>query len=390
MLAYFWLGTVVFTFAMDIPYSLYIRSNQSLYYVVLLLLFGYFAAGFFGVILSQYFYKSVTREHRRFGTANSIRKSRNITLNWFYRRDLAKYDYYIVFICLLSPIFVLLSVDDTGQLISRSQYYPDFTSDAAAKFADLFFWIGALSVAFVRRSTLKYFSLLLLVLAFSSTGARQAPVAIFLFIFVERFVLLRRRNIVHAVLGLLMLLLLTTIMAIRTYHLGGLVEVFYGCLDVLTGKYGGFATYSFNYMTSYSVVINAEMFTRGYTDTSAFLYALSPVPSFIHNWSEQYELLSHFRPGVPYPGFAYAIKHVGAVIFLFAVFLLFVVFEALRKKYVTKPWYFERALYALVVIVPVFFALQYNLRTFVRLWMFMLILYFGINYFYTKLEKRFY
>ncbi|MCO8017964.1 hypothetical protein NI456_03735 [Brevundimonas diminuta] len=276
----------------------------------------------------------------------------------------------VLFIAGYAPIELLM--ERSGYLFD-TVYRPSFIG-----YADITFWVAAICIPFIKWNGIKYALLASITVAYIMIGARQAPAGIIAFIVIDALFVKQRIMVRHWILGIAALHVLVSIIELRSGP-GGLINFLKLFLD--PGRLSSENVFlPINYVTNFSVIVNAYGYDYLPTDSRAFWYGVSPLPSFVHNDIEYYISRTSIRWYIPFPGLSYLFKHVGVANGCAIVFSLFFLINAARNLIVKNRDALDYAIYSTCVLVPAFFLLQYSIRAPVRLLIIMFLGYFVFSF----------
>ncbi len=375
LISYFVLSTEVFDFGYNVPIYPYHGGERHLYLSTLTLIGLFFLSAYAGKRFACFLIPPVAagtlanRLGAGAGQASSVGRnsSRQGT-----PAEAAK-----LILALLPTVFVLAAapLDD---IIDRDSFNANYTWQRAMVFADTLFWFSALAIPTIRNRSLKYVCLTILVVSFASLGERQAPVALLLFVVIDRFVIGNKNVLLHGLLGAFSAWLLVVLISLRPDSLGGMVQV---AARVANPEQIPFeaVSYAFNYMTNFSIIVNSIAIEYFPVDAESFRYGISILPSFIYDDTDNYILRNSILPYVPFPGFAFLVSYFGPAGLMIAAVLVCFFIELYRNMFVHNRDSLENLLYGALVIIPVLFSLQYNLRACSRLFYVLLFLYVAVT-----------
>lgn len=352
---YFVISTGLFAFGRDIPFDLFSRTGST-YTLVLGYVLLHFLVAYGGLLAGRLIVRRATgRMEGRQEGGGAVGSAPSATLGG------------MAFILAMSPAVMVVIAVGPAELLNRGQFVAQPVRPALMRVADLLFWVSVLVTPFLKRQWMRGISLVVVASAFSAIGSRAGPVLIVGYV-VIRYATMRRRAFAPAVLQLcLAMVLLGYLLFLRQHNAGG-IESFRKYAGVVSmSDLGAQVMLGVNYLTNYSVTVNAWMLEQGRVSTDGFLYAVSPIPSALWDLTAWYDAENRFRKNIPYPGFGYSLKYLGSVMYGCAVFVLFFAVEVMRRTLVTRRDALEKLLYYGWVFIPFLVSLQYNLRTATRL-----------------------
>jgi len=376
LMAYFLVSTELFAFGHYVPVYPYHEGERDLYHTTLTVIGWFFLSAYLGKTLAFLTISSpepatpVSRQ--RF--AQTVEEGTNTAYSQLRG---ALTETVKVLIALLPAVFVAASAP-FDVIYDRDTWEAGYSWQRAMVFADTLFWLSALVIPTIRSRWLKFTCLAVLVAAFASLGERQAPVALLLFVLVDRFVIGNKKILLHGLLGLLSAWILVVLISLRADALGGTVQVAIRLLRPEEMPLEAFS-YAFNYMTNFSIIVNSIAMEYFPADAESFWYGISLLPSFIFDDTDNYLLKNSVLPYVPLPGFAFLVNFLGPLRLMSSAVVVYFLIEAYRIRFVRNRDTLDQLLYGALVIVPVLFSLQYNLRACSRLFYVLLFLYIAVS-----------
>lgn len=360
MSGYFTLGTKVFSFAENVPFGMYWAGYSKNYALVQYYILLHFACLALAIVVGDALTKPFARRCKTAEQFTGIER---------------KFGWPSFLLC-LSPALLVVYAVGISELLARNHFVPQFDNRSFMRFADMLFWLSAIVTPFLQRRTHRFLCLISVVLVFALLGSRSAPVMLMIYILLDRFVVSNRAVVAHVALLLVSLVLMAVLLAVRSQGEGGLAAILTIIHTLEFNNLMNFFWFGINYLTSFSIVVNAEMLRFDDAQWQFFLYSISPLPSFLSDMTSSYDSATRFRVNIPYPGFGYAINAVGAGTYGVMIFCLYFVIQALRNIVVTRRDFIESALYHALIFLPFLLSLQYNLRTSARLFYLLLGVYF--------------
>ncbi|MCW1933778.1 hypothetical protein [Pararhodobacter zhoushanensis] len=361
MTTYFIVGTRVFQFATDMPFTFYDEAKAPVYDTVLLAMALHFLAIYLGIRTKHWLIRDRAVIERRL-TLKVFGLSR--FLNWPYAFVIA------------APIFFILMAVDFSSLLARQGFVPDSLNGSWMRFADITFWLSAFALPFLRAATLRYIILFSVAFLFTLLGSRSGPIYILVYVMIERFIIGDRSATRHLVLTALPLYLLAIIIDLRATNDGGMAAIISKMLSIQFSDLLDALLYSINYILSFSVVSAAEVIYSVTAEARWFYYSILPLPSSLYDLSAEYDLNSRFRTNIPYSGFGYALQFLGLTLYSLLVGATAFCYELFRGIFATRRDMIEKSLFYASLLVPFLVMLQYNLRTSSRLIYVFIALYF--------------
>ncbi|MBQ2263753.1 MAG: hypothetical protein II336_20620 [Loktanella sp.] len=367
---YFLFSMVIFDFGVDVPIYDVTRFAFDGYLWTITHFCLVFLAMFSGYAISRKFSYGA---HGGGGAGNLIRLSsiaesvdrvgHRKSVQWFF-----------VFIGVLPPILIFFSAPPI-ELWDRRAYPPSFTNERLVTFADTFFWVSAFCIPMINRTVFRYLIFTLLVLSFVAIGARQAFVAFVIYLMVRAGLMRKMGGLKSIFFMILSIWLLASIMQARVEWTGGILNVM-NLFLIPRSETILALTYSINYMIMFSVVVNTHGTFYFAVEPSTFLYGVSPLPSVFGDQTSLFLLYNQLQSRVPLPGFAFSVQflRIWGVSLIF--FLLPIMLNTIRAVVWRRVNVIERIVFFFVLLIPLLFSLQYNIRGSSRLLYFFLIFYF--------------
>ncbi|MDR7127123.1 hypothetical protein [Pseudotabrizicola sp. 4114] len=376
---YFFIGTVVFEFGLDIPVYDFLRFNFDGYLWTL----SHFSIVFLGILAGVLVSRAlIPARHNPAGFGrqySSSPKSPSLMLDRLNRNSAQSL---MMVIAAAPAILVLLSADLT-ELWSRTTYPPIYTNERLMSFADTVFWVSVFCTALLNRPACRGFFLSAIVLSFAAIGARQAFVAIILYIILRALVLKSMKLTEVVIYSVLAVWVLACLMQARIEWNGGLLVIGELLLAPRVETLSALS-YSLNYMTIFSIVVNTQGTFYFQVNPDTFLYGISPLPSFFHNQTDSFLAHSQLQSRVPLPGFAFALQIFGVWLFA-AVLFLYALALGLIQRALWRPQIIEKIMFYIALLLPLLFSLQYNIRGSSRLLYLFFLLYIllGVGFRYS-------
>lgn len=375
---YFIVSTLLFDFGQEILVLSYDKEKHDLYLFILTCINLMFISALFGTALSNLCIppprplkeiQKIKHIYPKHETKLKIQKS--------FPRDLT-----LAGISSL-PALLILTSTSIETLLRRDQYVIEEINALNINIADTLFWISIIAIPFIKNKALRYGSLASLVSAYIMLGARQAPIAIIIFVAIDMILVKKKLTALHFLFSALAALVLIVIIGMRDIGAGGLIRF----IEIITsiGELKSISPWGpINYLTNSSIITNALAYEEIPTNQRAFLYAISPLPSFIHDDAAYYIQQTSILSYVPYPGLSYLFKHTGVLIASFSLFTLFFALELIRNILIRKRDDFDSIFYGTSILAPSIFMLQYSLRAPAR----MLIVFFSLYIVFSYIRSN--
>jgi len=354
--SYFFFGVTIFNFGQVIPFTFFSEEKVSLYENLLIIVVLHFAIVAVSLRLAPRF--------RRLFAFTIRRPTSDLGILFF-------------FASLAPALFLLLSLNPS-ELISRESFVPYSLQGHIMRFADITFWISAVTVPFLKSPWQRFGALAVVSILFTLLGSRSGPVMVIIYVAINTMILRRRNLMLHSSLVCLASYILAVSIATRSTNSGGGVAMLYTAQNLSWEELTNFVSLSLNYMTTFSIVMSSEVAYFVDAEPQWFWYSILPLPSTVYDLSSSYDTANRFRTNIPYPGLGYAISFLGPMGYLAAVFASSLLFASLRNLLSTRRDIIEQSLLLAFLQLPFLILTQYNLRTGSRLIYVMAFIYFAV------------
>lgn len=350
-IGYFLISIFVFSFGEDMPYTYYQESQKTSYLNVA----GAISVHFLAVFLAFVVISPFDRWNRAAATSSYYVDGLKPLLRFRLKLPGA-------LVCLLPTAFIFMSAP-ISDLWQRDGYILEAAQHGWMRFADITFLLSALMTPFIRNQVLKYATLMGVMLPFMGLGSRSAVVMLIVFTALDRFAIGNRNILKHLLLLLFALYLLALTLYMRSQSAGGLLPMLVAGFSVNPEVMFANLVFGMNYMFNLSFILIGELFATVQTESRWFFYSISPLPSFIVDMTDDFDAANRFRANIPYSGFGYAFKHLGAITYFALTFCAAICFLCLRSLFSTRRDILEKILCFAFFVFPFLLLLQYNLRS---------------------------